>query len=164
MNKGGRLRPAGRSQTSEGGPVSVCISRRFLLNCGWWRYNCMPGGCGMWDFSKREHWHWHWLQLRGDVFPQALRGRRRFLDQRRILLLHTIHLRYGRPEIVKQDWGDILEVFNPFGNRLRFCQSWFILLNTKGIAIGITPFFIRTKCPLLAQSGRWYLPRSAYFE
>ncbi|MCW0975044.1 MULTISPECIES: glyoxalase superfamily protein [Pantoea] len=24
---------------------------------------------------------------------------------------------------MKQDWGDILEVFNPFGNRLRFCQS-----------------------------------------
>nr|WP_242640456.1 glyoxalase superfamily protein [Pantoea agglomerans] len=38
-------------------------------------------------------------------------------------MLHTIHLRYGRPEIVKQDWGDILEVFDPFGNRLRFCQS-----------------------------------------
>ncbi|MEN4708721.1 glyoxalase superfamily protein [Pantoea agglomerans] len=24
---------------------------------------------------------------------------------------------------MKQDWGDILEVFDPFGNRLRFCQS-----------------------------------------
>ncbi|MGC0807848.1 hypothetical protein WKH24_01140 [Pantoea agglomerans] len=24
---------------------------------------------------------------------------------------------------MKQDWGDILEVYDPFGNRLRFCQS-----------------------------------------
>lgn len=30
---------------------------------------------------------------------------------------------YGRPEIVQQDWGQLLEVHDPFGNRLRFCQS-----------------------------------------
>lgn len=29
---------------------------------------------------------------------------------------------YGRPEIMKQDWGQILQVYDPFGNRIRFCQ------------------------------------------
>ena len=28
---------------------------------------------------------------------------------------------YGRPDIIKQDWGQILEVYDPFGNRIRFC-------------------------------------------
>ncbi|QCY11961.1 glyoxalase superfamily protein [Pseudomonas sp. MPC6] len=30
---------------------------------------------------------------------------------------------YGRPEIVQQGWGQVLEVYDPFGNRIRFCQS-----------------------------------------
>lgn len=30
---------------------------------------------------------------------------------------------YGRPEIVEQGWGKVLEVYDPFGNRIRFCQS-----------------------------------------
>lgn len=30
---------------------------------------------------------------------------------------------YGRPDIVQQDWGQLLEVYDPFGNRIRFCQS-----------------------------------------
>ncbi|VVN24032.1 hypothetical protein PS862_03135 [Pseudomonas fluorescens] len=30
---------------------------------------------------------------------------------------------YGRPEIVQQGWGQVLEVHDPFGNRIRFCQS-----------------------------------------
>lgn len=30
---------------------------------------------------------------------------------------------YGRPDIVEQDWGKVLEVYDPFGNRIRFCQS-----------------------------------------
>ncbi|MEN4752944.1 glyoxalase superfamily protein [Pseudomonas sp. Ps21-P2] len=30
---------------------------------------------------------------------------------------------YGRPDIVQQDWGQVLEVYDPFGNRIRFCQS-----------------------------------------
>lgn len=29
---------------------------------------------------------------------------------------------YGRPEIVEQGWGRVLEVHDPFGNRLRFCE------------------------------------------
>ncbi len=30
---------------------------------------------------------------------------------------------YGRPDIVEQAWGKVLEVLDPFGNRLRFCQD-----------------------------------------
>jgi catechol 2,3-dioxygenase-like lactoylglutathione lyase family enzyme len=30
---------------------------------------------------------------------------------------------YGRPDIVQQEWGKILEVYDPFGNRIRFCES-----------------------------------------
>ena len=30
---------------------------------------------------------------------------------------------YGRPAIVEQGWGKVLEVYDPFGNRIRFCQS-----------------------------------------
>jgi catechol 2,3-dioxygenase-like lactoylglutathione lyase family enzyme len=30
---------------------------------------------------------------------------------------------YGRPDIVEQGWGKVLEVYDPFGNRIRFCQS-----------------------------------------
>jgi catechol 2,3-dioxygenase-like lactoylglutathione lyase family enzyme len=30
---------------------------------------------------------------------------------------------YGRPGIVEQPWGKILEVYDPFGNRIRFSQS-----------------------------------------
>jgi hypothetical protein len=33
------------------------------------------------------------------------------------------HYGYGRPDIVQQDWGQVLEVYDPFGNRIRFCQS-----------------------------------------
>lgn len=30
---------------------------------------------------------------------------------------------YGRPDIVEQGWGKVLEVYDPFGNRIRFCES-----------------------------------------
>ncbi|AYN96892.1 VOC family protein [Pseudomonas sp. LTJR-52] len=30
---------------------------------------------------------------------------------------------YGRPEIVHQPWGKVMEVHDPFGNRIRFCQN-----------------------------------------
>lgn len=30
---------------------------------------------------------------------------------------------YARPHITQQGWGQVLEVCDPFGNRLRFCQS-----------------------------------------
>lgn len=31
--------------------------------------------------------------------------------------------RHGRPDILDQGWGKVLEVHDPFGNRIRFCQS-----------------------------------------
>jgi hypothetical protein len=30
---------------------------------------------------------------------------------------------YGRPQIVEQGWGKVLEVHDPFGNRIRFCEG-----------------------------------------
>lgn len=30
---------------------------------------------------------------------------------------------YGRPGIIRQPWGDQMEVHDPFGNRIRFCQK-----------------------------------------
>ncbi len=30
---------------------------------------------------------------------------------------------YGRPDIVEQGWGKVLEVHDPFGNRIRFCED-----------------------------------------
>lgn len=30
---------------------------------------------------------------------------------------------YGRPSIVRQPWGEQMEVHDPFGNRIRFCQK-----------------------------------------
>jgi catechol 2,3-dioxygenase-like lactoylglutathione lyase family enzyme len=30
---------------------------------------------------------------------------------------------YGRPGVVRQPWGDQMEVHDPFGNRIRFCQK-----------------------------------------
>ncbi len=33
------------------------------------------------------------------------------------------HYGYGRPGIVREPWGDQMEVHDPFGNRIRFCQN-----------------------------------------
>ncbi len=33
------------------------------------------------------------------------------------------HYGYGRPGIVEQPWGLLMEVHDPFGNRIRFCQQ-----------------------------------------
>ena len=30
---------------------------------------------------------------------------------------------YGRPGLTRQPWGDQMEVHDPFGNRIRFCQK-----------------------------------------
>lgn len=29
---------------------------------------------------------------------------------------------YGRPGVEQYDWGQVMEVHDPFGNRIRFCQ------------------------------------------
>jgi hypothetical protein len=31
--------------------------------------------------------------------------------------------RYGRPGVERQDWGDVMQVYDPFGNRIRFCEQ-----------------------------------------
>lgn len=33
------------------------------------------------------------------------------------------HYGYGRPGVVRQPWGQQMEVHDPFGNRIRFCQK-----------------------------------------
>ena len=37
--------------------------------------------------------------------------------------LNSQDYRYGRPDIVPQAWGKVLEVHDPFGNRIRFCED-----------------------------------------
>jgi catechol 2,3-dioxygenase-like lactoylglutathione lyase family enzyme len=65
----------------------------------------------------------HLSEHHGDASP----GSTIFMPVLNIDLLHeeltARRYGYGRPEIVQQDWGQILEVYDPFGNRIRFCQS-----------------------------------------
>jgi catechol 2,3-dioxygenase-like lactoylglutathione lyase family enzyme len=37
--------------------------------------------------------------------------------------LNEKRYRYGRPGIERQDWGDVMQVHDPFGNRIRFCEQ-----------------------------------------
>lgn len=37
--------------------------------------------------------------------------------------LNAKHYRYARPGLVQQDWGTVMQIDDPSGNRLRFCQS-----------------------------------------
>ncbi len=71
----------------------------------------------------REGLQLHLSEHHGDASP----GATIFIPMQNIALfrneLHRKQYGYGRPEIVKQDWGDVMEVYDPFGNRLRFCQS-----------------------------------------
>lgn len=71
----------------------------------------------------REGLQVHLSEHHGDASP----GATIFIPMHNIELfrneLQEKQYGYGRPEIVKQDWGDVLEVYDPFGNRLRFCQS-----------------------------------------
>ncbi|MFE4108845.1 glyoxalase superfamily protein [Kosakonia sp. YIM B13611] len=71
----------------------------------------------------REGLQLHLSEHHGDASP----GATIFIPLNNIALLrdelHGKQYGYGRPEIVKQDWGDVMEVHDPFGNRLRFCQQ-----------------------------------------
>lgn len=65
----------------------------------------------------------HLSEHHGDASPGAtvfipVQSIQLFRDE-----LHEKNYHYGRPEIVKQGWGSVMEVHDPFGNRLRFCQS-----------------------------------------
>ncbi len=65
----------------------------------------------------------HLSEHHGDACP----GSTIFIPMRNIEPLHDELLAkrygYGRPDIVQQGWGKVLEVHDPFGNRLRFCQG-----------------------------------------
>ena len=65
----------------------------------------------------------HLSEHHGDASP----GSTVFIPMQNIELLRDELLAkrygYGRPDIVQQGWGQVLEVYDPFGNRLRFCQS-----------------------------------------
>jgi len=64
----------------------------------------------------------HLSEHHGDASP----GTTIFVPMRHVQVLRdelrAKHYGYGRPEIVEQGWGKVLEVYDPFGNRLRFCQ------------------------------------------
>ncbi|ROP62630.1 hypothetical protein EDF81_1132 [Enterobacter sp. BIGb0383] len=65
----------------------------------------------------------HLSEHHGDASPGAtvfvpIRNIELFRDE-----LNHKNYGYGRPEIVQQDWGKLLEVYDPSGNRIRFCQS-----------------------------------------
>jgi catechol 2,3-dioxygenase-like lactoylglutathione lyase family enzyme len=65
----------------------------------------------------------HLSEHHGDASP----GATVFVPMHNIELLRDELLAkrygYGRPDIVEQGWGKVLEVYDPFGNRIRFCQS-----------------------------------------
>jgi catechol 2,3-dioxygenase-like lactoylglutathione lyase family enzyme len=65
----------------------------------------------------------HLSEHHGDACP----GSTVFIPMHNIELLRDelAAKRYGycRPQIVEQGWGKVLEVCDPFGNRIRFCQG-----------------------------------------
>jgi len=72
---------------------------------------------------SRNGLHLHLSEHHGDASP----GSTIFVPMQNIELLRDElqgkRYGYGRPDIVEQGWGKILEVYDPFGNRIRFCQS-----------------------------------------
>ncbi len=64
----------------------------------------------------REGLQLHLSEHHGDASP----GATIFIPMKNIALfrdeLHGKQYGYGRPEIVKQDWGDVMEVHDPFGS------------------------------------------------
>ncbi|WP_407364675.1 VOC family protein (plasmid) [Pseudomonas luteola] len=65
----------------------------------------------------------HLSEHHGDASPGStifvpMRNIEAFRDE-----LLAKHYGYGRPEIVHQPWGKVMEVHDPFGNRIRFCQD-----------------------------------------
>ncbi|WP_339545892.1 glyoxalase superfamily protein [Pseudomonas sp. RA_35y_Pfl2_P32] len=72
---------------------------------------------------SRNGLHLHLSEHHGDASP----GATIFVPMHNIEMLRDElqgkRYGYGRPEIVEQGWGKVLEVYDPFGNRIRFCQS-----------------------------------------
>lgn len=65
----------------------------------------------------------HLSEHHGDASP----GTTLFVPTRHIVAwrdeLQAKRYGYGRPELVQQGWGQVLEVYDPFGNRIRFCED-----------------------------------------
>ncbi|WP_136475623.1 glyoxalase superfamily protein [Pseudomonas sp. DG56-2] len=72
---------------------------------------------------NRDGLQLHLSEHHGDASP----GTTIFVPMHNIELLRdellTKRYGYGRPDIVEQGWGKLLEVYDPFGNRIRFCES-----------------------------------------
>ncbi|MCV4344516.1 VOC family protein [Pseudomonas capsici] len=72
---------------------------------------------------SRDGLQFHLSEHHGDASPGAtifvpMHHIERFRDE-----LLARRYGYGRPDIVQQGWGKVLEIHDPFGNRIRFCQS-----------------------------------------
>jgi catechol 2,3-dioxygenase-like lactoylglutathione lyase family enzyme len=72
---------------------------------------------------ERENLQLHLSEHHGDCSP----GSTVFVPMHNIEALRDDLLAkrygYGRPQIVEQGWGKVLEVHDPFGNRIRFCEG-----------------------------------------
>ena len=72
---------------------------------------------------ERDGLQLHLSEHHGDASP----GTTLFVPMHNIELLRdelrTRQYGYGRPDIVEQGWGKVLEVHDPFGNRIRFCEG-----------------------------------------
>jgi len=72
---------------------------------------------------ERAGLHIHLSEHHGDGCPGALvfvrmTGLKDFAQE-----LEQKQYSYARPEIVKQPWGRQIEIHDPFGNRIRFCED-----------------------------------------
>ncbi|BAN47961.1 glyoxalase superfamily protein [Metapseudomonas resinovorans] len=71
---------------------------------------------------NRAGLHLHLSEHHGDASP----GATLFVPMRNIQAFNDELLGkrygYGRPGVVQEDWGKVMEVYDPFGNRIRFCQ------------------------------------------
>jgi hypothetical protein len=72
---------------------------------------------------ERSGLHLHLSEHHGDASPGAtvfvpMQNIERLRDE-----LQAKDYGYGRPQLVQQDWGRVLEVHDPFSNRIRFCES-----------------------------------------
>lgn len=65
----------------------------------------------------------HLSEHHGDASP----GATVFVPMRNILALRdelqAKRYSYGRPDVEEFDWGLVMQVYDPFGNRIRFCQQ-----------------------------------------
>lgn len=72
---------------------------------------------------ERAGLHLHLSEHHGDGCPGAMvfvrmQGIVQFAQE-----LQQKNYAYARPDIVDQPWGRQMEVHDPFGNRIRFCQD-----------------------------------------